>query len=304
MNDEMIKNVVSQVVRQCLSQKSCGTQKNGQEIPVGVSGRHVHLTEEDVECLFGKGYKLTCRRDISQPGQYVCEERVTIIGPENVFRNVAILGPPRKRTQVEISLSDARALGVKVPVAMSGDLSNAADIIIATDHACVSAAGSLIVARNHVHMSAKEAQRAGVKDGDRVDIAMLTDRPITFRNVQVRAGDAHKLEFHIDCDEANACLYKKGDRAIMIGGSESEMLSADMVRHADMVSVEPEQKAEDAELHPAHNDVLIRTKFLTEQQIRTAVQSSCGAIMLKQGTILSPLAKDYAAGKHIQIKYI
>ncbi len=304
MNDEMIKNVVSQVVRQCLSQNSYGTQENGQEIPVGVSGRHVHLTEEDVEYLFGKGYTLTCKRDISQPGQYVCEERVTIIGPENVFRNVAVLGPPRKRTQVEISLSDARALGVKAPVAMSGDLSNAADIMIASDHACVSAAGSLIVAKNHVHMSAQEAQRAGVKDGDRVDIAMLTDRPITFRNVQVRAGDAHKLEFHIDCDEANACLYKKGDRAIIIGASGSEMLSANMVRHEDAAAAESERKAEDMTAHPAHDDVLIGTKFLTEQQIRTAVQGRSGAIMLKQGTILSPLAKDYAAGKHIQIKYI
>ena len=210
MNEDMIKRVVSTVVRQCLAeQNKKAVCCFGFEVPVEASGKHVHLTQEDVERLFGAGHQLTPKRMISQPGQFLSEERVTILGPQGCFHNVAVLGPVRAHTQVEVSLTDAQALGVDAQVAMSGDLSHAADIMILSGNACILAEKSLIVAKNHLHMDPESAEKAGLKDGDVVDIEVGTDRPLIFRHVPVRAGEKHKLAMHIDYDEANACDYSK-----------------------------------------------------------------------------------------------
>ena len=127
---------------------------------VETSARHCHLADQDLETLFGKGASLSIRKELSQPGQYLSEERVTLIGPKGTFQNVAILGPPRGHTQVEVSATDARTLGLNPPVALSGDLSRAGDMLIASKDAFLMAEQSLIIARNHVHMSPEEAAAA------------------------------------------------------------------------------------------------------------------------------------------------
>lgn len=297
MNEEMIKKVVAEVISGYLEDQSSYVSE-GLEIPIGTSARHVHLSETDVERLFGKGYVLTKKRDISQPGQFLCEERVTIIGPKNVFQNVAVLGPIRKNTQVEISVSDARILGVDPPVAMSGELDDAGDIMIASPQACIKAEKSLIVAKNHVHFSAQEARQAGVSDGDLVDVVMQTERSLTFRNVPVRAGDKHKLEMHIDFDEANACLYKKGDKAILIKQTG--------IRPVNPQACEIQEKsAKDFEkAGPVSMEMKLETKFVTEKQMQEAVLKGCHMISVGKKAIISPLAMDLARQNNMQICYL
>lgn len=184
-------------------------------LPVEISGRHVHLTQAHVDELFGKDHRLTKKRDISQPGQFLCEERVRLIGPQGVLENVAILGPVRGSTQVELSATDARQLGLRAPLRMSGDLNGAADLIVTAGGNCVAAAGSAIVAKNHIHMTPGDARRFRVADQELVDVRIDGDRPVTFENVTVRVDEKCKLAMHIDIDEANACLCRTGAMGIV-----------------------------------------------------------------------------------------
>ena len=289
MNEDLIRKVVSGVVQEYLSEP-CATVHDGFRVPVEASGRHVHLSEEDVEKLFGKGHKLTAKRSLSQPGQFLCEERVSLVGPKKTLCNVAVLGPARGHTQVEISATDARDLGLSAPTALSGHLENAADMLIASDAAFLMAKGSLIIARNHLHLSEGEAAAFGLKDGDHVDIKMLTDRPLTFDDVTVRAGAEHKLAMHIDFDEANACGWQKGAEGVI-------------VRKSSCCSVGVKPSAEEQqtmELRP--DDVMISVSYLTEDHVKEALKSGCSAIIVPKKTILSPLAIDCAGKNKVEIK--
>ena len=163
---------------------------------VETSARHVHLTQEHLEILFGKGYELTRKKDLSQPGQYACEERVTIVGSKKELAGVSILGPVRKATQVELSLTDARAIGVAAPIKESGD--------IAGSGACKIAEG-VIAAKRHIHATNADAEALGVKNGDIVSVKVDTDgRSLVFGDVVVRVSDSYALAMHIDTDESNA----------------------------------------------------------------------------------------------------
>ena len=173
-------------------------------VEVEVSARHVHLTQEDVEILFGEGAELHPKRPLSQPGQYLCEERVTLIGPKGRKERVAVLGPVRKATQVELSLTDCAALGVKAPVRESGDLSGAGPIAIETDKARLEKQGAVIVAKAHVHITPEIAARLDLENGEHVSVRVMTERPVTFDNVVIRVSDKFRFKMHIDFDEANA----------------------------------------------------------------------------------------------------
>ena len=198
-----IQDIVSQVIaRSGLTvSKDCDP---GQEIPVEISARHVHLDQEALETLFGKGAQLTPKRDLSQPGQYLSEERVKLVTPKGQIENVAILGPARGDVQVELSLTDARILGIKAPVRLSGDLTGAADVLIVGPKGVVDAKGSAIVAKAHVHMTPADAARYGVQDGQAVDIRLGRERVVTLSHVLVRVRKDFALAVHIDYDEANA----------------------------------------------------------------------------------------------------
>lgn len=186
------------------------------KIPVEVSARHVHLTQKDVDALFGAGHQLTPKRELSQPGQFLCEERVTLITGKGEIKNVAVLGPVRKSTQVELSFTDARGLGLAVPVRQSGDTEGGGDVYIFSDKDMVRAPGSVIVAKNHIHMTCKDAQAFGVKDNQSVRVKMNTSRPVTFEDVIVRVSDQFSLAMHIDFDEANACAFQTGNTGSLL----------------------------------------------------------------------------------------
>lgn len=172
---------------------------------VETSARHVHVTKEDLETLFGAGYELTRKKDLSQPGQFACEERVTVVGPKKELKNVSILGPCRKATQVELSMTDARSIGVAAPLRESGDLAGSAPCKLIGPKGEVEISEGVIVAKRHVHASAAEAEALGVTNGQIVSVRIESDgRSLIFDDVVVRAGDGHALAMHIDTDESNA----------------------------------------------------------------------------------------------------
>lgn len=177
-------------------------------VEVEVSARHVHLTKEDVEILFGKGAELHWKRDLSQPGQYLSEERVTLKGKKGTFERVAVLGPVRKATQVELSVSDTVALGVTAPVRESGKLDGAGTVTICGPEGCIIDAPAAIVAHNHIHVPVDVAKKLKLADGERVGVQILTERPVTYEDVVIRVSDKFRFKMHIDFDEANAALVK------------------------------------------------------------------------------------------------
>lgn len=178
-------------------------------VPLEASGRHVHLTREQAHALFGHG--LTPQRPLSQPGQYLARERLSIVGPRGEFQSVAVLGPERPEAQVEISLTDGKVLGLEPPVHLSGDVSNSPGILLRGSAGEISLLQGVIVAQRHIHMTPEDAARMGVSDRQRVRLQVLTRRPLIFDDVAVRVSDHFATFAHLDYDEANACGMKCGD---------------------------------------------------------------------------------------------
>lgn len=182
-------------------------------VPVGVSARHIHLTQEDVEKLFGAGYQLTKKKEL-MGGQFAANEQCTIVGLKlRAIENVRILGPVRKKSQVEISATDARTLGVNAPLRQSGDTAGSAPIALVGPKGVVYLQEGCIVAARHIHMTPAEAAAASLSDGDYVSVRMGNDRGAVLDHVKIRVDESFSLEMHIDTDEANACQVKQGDTA-------------------------------------------------------------------------------------------
>ncbi|MCQ4635127.1 phosphate propanoyltransferase [Anaerovorax odorimutans] len=181
-----------------------GAQQEPDGIPVGVSNRHLHLSQADLDTLFGAGYQLTPIKDLSQPGQFACKETVTIAGPKGAIEKVRVLGPVRSKTQVEILTGDGFKLGAVAPARLSGDLAGTPGITIIGPKGSVQTAEGLIVAQRHIHMTPRDAACYGVHDGQIVDIQIDGPRGGTYSNVAIRANDASALECHVDTEEANA----------------------------------------------------------------------------------------------------
>ena len=183
---------------------------NGYMVPIGVSARHIHLTQEHVEILFGKGYQLTKKKEL-MGGQFASNELVTIVGLKlRAIENVRVLGPVRSKSQVEISATDAIKLGVKAPIRPSGDIKDSAPIAVVGPKGVVYLNEGCIIAKRHIHMAPKDAQAAGVKDGDIVSVRADNERGTVFNHVQIRVDDSFTLEMHIDTDEANAAKIATG----------------------------------------------------------------------------------------------
>ena len=178
-------------------------------IELEASGRHVHVTAEQAKKLFG--HPLTPKRPLSQPGQYLCNERVTILGPKGEFQNVAVLGPERKEGQVEISLTDGRVLGVTPPIRQSGDVQNTPGISLLGPLGRVDLPCGLMAAQRHIHLSPEEAKNFGVTDGQVVRLQTFTERPCVFEDVVARVHPQFRAAVHLDYDEANACGFQSGD---------------------------------------------------------------------------------------------
>ena len=178
-------------------------------VELEASGRHVHVTEQQAEILFGHG--LTPERPLSQPGQYLARERVTVRGPKGSFEHVAVLGPERREAQVELSLTDARVLGIKAPVRLSGDTAGTPGAELIGPRGRVTLSQGVIAAKRHVHLTPETAKTFGVTDGQNVKLRALTARPVIFEDVAIRVSPQFAPYAHLDYDEANACGFQKGD---------------------------------------------------------------------------------------------
>lgn len=178
-------------------------------VPLEASGRHVHVTKEQALALFGHG--LTPKRPLSQPGQFLAEERVTVLGPKGEFQRVAVLGPERKEAQVEISLTDGRTLGLTPPVRLSGKVENSPGAVLVGPKGRVELEQGVIAAQRHIHMTPEDSERLGLRDKQVVKLRTYTDRPVIFDDVVVRVHRDFATAVHLDYDEANACGFHDGD---------------------------------------------------------------------------------------------
>lgn len=181
------------------------------KIPVGISGRHIHVTREHLDILYGPGYELTPKKQLSQPGQFAAEETVDLVTEKGSFKNVRILGPLRNHTQVELAITDAFRLGLNPPVRDSGHIANSPGLKVIGPKGTVTIQEGVIIAWRHIHMTPADAARYGVKDKDFVSVKTVGDRAVTFHNVLIRVSDNFALEMHLDTDEGNAAGLKNGD---------------------------------------------------------------------------------------------
>ena len=178
--------------------------KMAKEVLVEISARHAHITEKTLEILFGEGHKLTPKKDLSQPGQFACEEKITVVGPKGSIK-ASILGPCRKEDQVEVSLTDARSLGVVAPIRESGDVAGSGACKLVGPCGEVEIAQGVIAAKRHIHMTVADGERFGLTDKQVVSVKIPTEgRALVFDDVVVRISDSYALAMHIDTDEANA----------------------------------------------------------------------------------------------------
>ena len=208
--------LITKLVLEAVEQQNTAPGK-GYMVPVGVSARHIHLTQEHVEILFGPGYRLTKKKEL-MGGQFASNERVTIVGLKlRAIENVRVLGPVRKQTQVEISSTDAVSLGVKAPIRESGKIEGSAPIAVVGPKGAIYLDEGCIVAQRHIHMSPQDAKDAGVQDGQIVSVRADNERGTVFNEVKIRVHPTFTLEMHIDTDEANAAKIKTGDTVRIVG---------------------------------------------------------------------------------------
>ncbi|MFD3446726.1 ethanolamine utilization phosphate acetyltransferase EutD [Microbacteriaceae bacterium 4G12] len=207
MDTSLTDNIAKEVLAKLLQ---------GTFIEVEASGRHVHLSRKEIEALFGEGYQLTKLRNLSQPGQFLSKEKVTLIGPKGVLQGVAILGPERSETQVEISQTDALLLGIHAPIRESGHLDGTPPIILATNNCAVRIEKGAIVVKRHIHVSLQDAEKFQVQDKEIAQVKVFGKRPLIFDDVVIRVSPNYQTYMHIDYDEANACGFTKGTLATIV----------------------------------------------------------------------------------------
>ncbi len=309
MDREQIQEIIFRVLSEF------GNWMPGREpdlkFPVEVSAKHVHLTDKAVEVLFGKGKKLTPKRPLSQPGQFLSEERVTLVTPKGRIENVAVLGPERPYVQVELSATDARTLGVKAPLKMSGDLAGAGDVYIIGPAGVYDAKGSAIVAQAHIHLTPEDADKAGVSDGQRVSVTIRGERPATFENVICRVSSTAGLAMHIDYDEANACMLPKNATARMrlqtpcCSIEQTPAKEKQPVKSCAEEKKSPEAKPE-KEIKPCDQpkekpETVFTGKLITEAIAKELTAQKGGTLTIKKGVIVTPSAKDIFSREKMEL---
>ncbi len=216
----MDKNEIAEIVRNVIDEATTDRGKkyfsDEKAFPVSVSNRHIHISREHLYILFGENYSLENIRDLSQPGQFACREKLTVAGPKGVISGVRILGPERPKTQVEISITDSYKLGVPVSVRDSGDLDGTPGLTLVGPCGSVMLDCGVIVAKRHIHMTSADAVRFGVKDKDIVNVRIDGERGGVFSDVLVRVSDSYALDMHIDTDEGNAFMIRPGQSGVLI----------------------------------------------------------------------------------------
>jgi len=208
-NDTLVKLITKLVMEELYGMST--------QIPIGVSNKHIHLSRKDMDALFGEGSELTPIKDLGQPGQYACAETVAVKGPKGEFARVRVLGPLRKESQVELSKTDARSIGIKAPIRESGVLEGTPGVELVGPAGSVMLERGAIVALRHIHMTPEQAKQWGLKDKDVVDVKVNGgERAGILGNVIVRVSDKFALEMHVDTDEANACCLDNNDTVSII----------------------------------------------------------------------------------------
>jgi putative phosphotransacetylase len=193
-------------------EQSVGAPRN---VPIGVSARHIHLSKEHLDVLFGSGYILKPLKPLSQPRQFAAEETVAIEGPKGGFAKVRILGPTRGRTQIEVSRTDSFTLGIDPPVRESGNIDRSPGLLVEGPKGQIKLEQGVIVAARHIHFHTSEAAAWGIRDKERLQVQLNGERPLVFTDVIARVSDEYALDLHIDTDEANAAGVKTGDQAVI-----------------------------------------------------------------------------------------
>lgn len=280
MNDHLVSSIVDEILA-----KIHGAHYNSpRKFPIGVSARHVHLSEEHVYALFGEGFELKPKSPLSQPGQFAAEEQVTIVGSKGAIHQVRVLGPARNLTQVEVSATDARQLGIQAPLRFSGDTTGSAPITIVGPKGSIYLQEGCIIAAAHIHMSAEDANSFGVTDGQYVNVRVLSQRPLIFNHVKIRVAEHFKLEMHIDTDEGNAALISAND----VG----EIVADDLVQQK--LQIVPSQSQTQAKSISAS----FNKKLVTEKDV---VEWNGTEMLVNSKTIITALAYDQARKRGIKI---
>lgn len=269
-------------------------------VPVGISARHVHLTAQDIETLFGPGYQLDPLKPIVQPGQYASKEQLTLVGPKGKIEKVRILGPARPYTQVELSFTDAMKLGIKdCPIRMSADIQGTPGLKIIGPKGELNLTQGVIIAARHLHFTDEQAQAYGVHNGQIVAVRVTGPRPCLLENVVCRVGAAHELEVHIDTDEANACALKNGDLVELVFPGEpahscrgtcqtGSCTCGGSGKSAPAAAPQPEPEQEPLEL-------------VTERDVNDAFRDNHDQIPCTKNALITPAAVDRAAETGIKI---
>ena len=275
MNEQQIEQIVASVLAELHAPPL--PPASYPLIPIEPSAKHVHLTAEALEKLFGPGAALTQTRALSQPGEFLSGQRVHIVTEKGVLKHVAVLGPVRNAVQAELSLTDCHALGIDAPVRLSGDLQSAADVVLVGPAGVLEARGAAIVAQRHIHMTPQDAARFCVSDGQTVSVRVQSARPLTFGQVAVRVSEHFALAMHIDFDEANACGLE--------AGSVGEMYNVQCTMHNEIPPVP-----------------MIAEKVITEA-LAKALAKAHEKITVRKGTIITPSARDVFSQHRILVEY-
>ena len=302
-NEKDIRDMVESVLNSLGAVKSAGRGtvpvSPCDPFPVEISARHVHLTREAVDILFGAGHQLGKKKMLSQPGEFLSEERVKLVTPKGQIENVAVLGPERKAVQVELSATDAKSLGLKAPVNLSGDLSGAADVVIIGPNGILKADGTVIIAKAHLHLTPADAQHYGLRDGQIISVKIDSPRPITLDGVVARVRSDMALAMHIDFDEANAGMVGPGATGCIVRAG------------ADCCAPAPanccnQGGADRKGPAPAVQPFLVTKKLITEtdaKHLREGVGAG-GCVKIPKGTIVTPAARDVFTGSRISVETV
>jgi len=273
MNEQSIRTVVEEVIQQLLKKDSIPNT-----IPMAVSARHCHLSQADLETLFGKGYELTKKADLSQPGQFAANETVVIVGPRGSIEKVRILGPARSLTQVEVSRTDAVKLGLNAPLRESGNIAGSAPITLVGPKGSIFKNEGLIVAQAHIHMNPEDAAYFGVENGEYVRIRTEGERPVSFEKVLIRVSQRYQLEMHIDTDEANAGFITSGQAGFLVKDGDPIVKPQPVTNQVSPYANEPKE-------------VHFQKNLLTKRDVQACHYEM---ISVRKGTIVTPLARDAA----------
>lgn len=287
MDEQLIRSIVEEVLTKMKPAPSTPPGK----IPIAVSARHVHLSEPHVKVLFGENYALTPKTPLSQPGQFAAQEQVTLLGPKAAIHNVRILGPARSLSQVEVSMTDARTLGIDTPLRYSGDTAGSAPITLIGPKGSLFLQEGCIIAAAHIHMNEKDAQAFNVRDGQFVQVQAHSTRPLVFHQVKVRVSSRFQLEMHIDTDEGNAALIQ--------GHAFGEIMTNDGIAKIPVQTSTPmPPKTPQFQATAPKQTAVITKKLITEQDIKDLRQQE---LVIMKRTIMTALAHDMARKKNIKI---